>query len=273
MKFNLVQKIVFALFLGVLGYWLWLRSTGMTSGYYNYLFSLIMNIVPVFGGLVAMIGSRYWNGLKSFTGKGIFFLGLGVFFFGCGGLVWSYYNFVIGTAAPYPSLADLGYAPSVFFYALGAVYLCRAAGADLGLQRKYAPLFLAFVPTIMLAISYYLLVVVARDGVLLTAGESILKQILDIAYPLGDFLSLTVSIVISGLSFTYLAPKYRAGIFAILGGLVVMYCADMIFSYTTTRGTYFNGDFGDMLFIVGMFLLSFGALGFLSKSEQDMLAA
>ena len=46
-----------------------------------------------------------------------------------------------------------------------------------------------------------------------------------------------------------------------------MFFADFIFSYTTTVGTFYNGNFGDLIFTVGLFLLSYGVLGFSKLKE------
>ena len=262
MQSNTAQKTA----LGLLGlffvFWAVLRVTHTDIGFYNYLFSFLMCIIPLYAGVIALVSAERWHGLKGLVGKGMFFLGLGLLFWGAGELVWSYYNFFVGVAAPYPSLADLGFAPSTFFYCAGVVYLLRAAGADAGLSRKYAKPLMAGMIVVMFFVSYYLLVIVARSGVLVTHGDPILKSVLDVAYPVGDFISLTLSVVISGLSFRYLTKEYRAGVVALLFGLAMMFAADTIFSYTTTKGTYFNGDFGDLVFTVGTFLLAFGVLAF-----------
>jgi hypothetical protein len=44
-----------------------------------------------------------------------------------------------------------------------------------------------------------------------------------------------------------------------------MYCADSVFSYTTTKETYYNADWGDLLLALGQFLMSFGILAFATK--------
>jgi hypothetical protein len=269
MQLNFAQKISLGFFILFVAFWLALFASGTTAGFYNYLFSFCMCIIPLYGGAIAMISAERWHGLKGFVGKGIFFLGLGLVCWGAGELVWSFYNFFVGVAAPYPSIADIGFAPSVFFYAAGTIYLLRAAGADTGLRQKYAKPFMLLVPVVMFAICYYLLVVVARGGVLLSTGSSWLKSVLDIAYPLGDFISLTLSVVISGLSFRYLTKEYRLGVTMLLFGIAAMFAADMIFSYTTTRGTYFNADFGDLVFTIGTFLLAFGVLAFCNPSYMQ----
>lgn len=269
MHLHTSQKILMGYMAFLIIFWLALFLSHSKSGSYNYLYSFFMSVLPLVGGFFAMEHSRDWKDTHGFVSKGVFFLGLGIFCWGFGGMIWAYYNFFAGVAAPYPSFADIGYAPSVFFYSIGAVYLARGAGADFGLKRKYAKIFIFLAPVIMCAISYYLLVIVARQGNLVTFSDPLLKVFLDIAYPLGDFLSLTLAVVISGLSFKFLIGQYKLAIYSVLSGLGVIFAADMIFSYTTTRGSYFNGDFGDLLFGIALFLLTFGALGFCTNNAEE----
>ena len=262
MYLNGYQKIA-VIFLGFLAvFWAVLWLTHTTEGFYNYLYSFLFGLIPLLAGLVAMFSGKSWGGFRTAIGKAVFFIGLGIFLWGCGETIWSYYNFFLGVAAPYPSLADVGFAPSVFFYGLGTFYLSQASGAKYGWRSKKAKVFAIILPIVIFAISYYLLVIVAREGVLVPEGESLLKAFLDVVYPLGDFLSATIATIITGLSFKYMGGLYRNNIIAVLLGLVVMFVADTIFSYTTTIGTYYNGNFGDLVLTIGMFLLSFGVLGF-----------
>ena len=71
-----------------------------------------------------------------------------------------------------------------------------------------------------------------------------------------------MAVVVSGLSFKYLGGRHKFDIYTILMGLGVMFIADTVFSYTTTVGTYYNGNFGDLLLTTGTTLLTFGVLGF-----------
>ncbi len=214
-----------------------------------------------------MRGSSVWGGSKSVVGKAVFFLGLGIFCWGVGETIWSYYNFFLNQPAPYPSLADIGFAPSIFFYGLGAIFLSKATGAKYGLRNRYAKLFVFVVPFIILALSYYVLVIFARGGVLIPDGETPLKIFLDIAYPLGDFIGLTIAIIVSGLSFKYFGGRYTLDVLLILLGLGTMFLADSVFSYATTLGTYYNGNVGDLLLTLGLFYITFGTLGFCTKPK------
>jgi hypothetical protein len=267
---NSLQKICLAFLVLLVVFWAILFVGGSKEGFYNYLYSFLFGLIPLIGGIFAMVGSRTWGGLKSAVGKAVFFIGLGIFCWGCGETIWSYYNFFLGIPAPYPSLADLGFAPSIFFYGLGAAYLSKATGARFGLRNKYAKIFVTLAPIIILIASYYLLVVLARGGTLVPQGETSLKIILDIAYPLGDLLGLIIAVLISGLSFQYLGGMYKYDIFSILLGLGVMYIADTVFSYTTTVGTYYNANFGDLLLTLGLFFITFGVLGFCNTKHAEI---
>lgn len=268
MKMNTLQKISVGFMAIVVILWLGLFGTNTTEGFYNYLYSFLFGLTPLIAGIIALFSARNWGGLKTAIGKAVFFIGLGIFFWGCGELIWSYYNFFLGVPAPYPSLADLGFAPSIFFYGLGSFYLSRVTGAKFGLRNKLAKFFVVIAPLVILAFSYYVLVILARGGVIVPEGESMLKIILDIAYPLGDFLALAIAVIISGLSFRYLGGRYTWDIIAILLGLGVMFVADSVFSYTTTVGTYYNANAGDLLLATGTFLLSYGVLGFCQDKDQ-----
>lgn len=269
MKLNSHQRIFLVFYLFLVALWLVLFVAGQKEGFENYAFSFLFGLVPLLGGFIAMRRAHIWGGFQSAVGKAVFFIGLGIFLWGAGETVWSYYNFFAGVAAPYPSLADIGFAPSIFFYGLGAVYLSRATGAKFGLRNPLAKLFITIAPFIILVAAYYILVVVARGGVVVPDGETPLKTVLDIAYPLGGFINLAICIIVSGLSFKYIGGKYKTDIYAILAGLLVMFVADSVFSYTTTIGTYYNANFGDLLLATGTFLLSFGVLGFYEPKTAD----
>jgi hypothetical protein len=218
--------------------------------------------MPLVGGFMAVSIASTWGGFQSNAGKAVFLIGLGLFLWGCGNLIWTYYNFVLHIPAPYPSLADLVYAPGMFCYGLGVFYLAKINGIPLALKGIPTKIFLIITPLIVLA-----LILATRDGMISSFSSNPVKIFFDITYPLGDFIALTIAIVLSGLSFRYMKGKYAFDIGAVLLGVGFMFIADSIFSYTTTVGSFYNGDFGDLLFTVGTFLLTFGVLGFYTLKE------
>lgn len=272
---NVPQKVCLSFLIFLFIFWIILFYSGTTTGFYNYLYSFLFGLIPLLGGAVAMVKAKRWGGFKTAIGKAVFFIGLGLFLWGIGETIWSYYNFFLSEPAPYPSLSDIGFAPSIFFYGLGTVYLSKALGAKYGLRNTYAKVFAVIAPIVIFAISYYVLVIVARGGDLgLSSGALYIfgipvipKVFFDIAYPVGDFLAFAIGVVVSGLSFKYMGGRYTWDAASILLGLFVMFVADSIFSYTTTAGTFYNGSFGDLMLTIGLFFLTFGVLGFYNVKQ------
>ncbi len=271
---NTYQKLFLGFFLALVIFWAALFATGTKSGNLNYWYSFLFGLIPLIAGIVGMVKAKLWGGLKSTMGKAIFFISLGLLLWGFGESIWSYYNFFKGVPAPYPSVADVGFAPSIFFWILGTIYLAKASGAMFALRKNtWAKVLAVMLPLILLIPSYYIQIHLARGGTLIPEGETALKAVLDIAYPFGDFLALTFGTLVFILSYKYFGGLYRRAILAILGGLGAMYIADSVFSYTTTKGTYYNADWGDLLLALGVFLLSFGILAFATKPSIDKPAA
>jgi hypothetical protein len=263
---NIYQKTVAAYFGLMVIFWAYLFVSHHNSGNLNYWYSFLFGLIPLVGGLAGMVKSGIWGGLRSSLGKAVFFVSFGLLLWGFGESIWSYYNFFKHVPAPYPSLADIGFAPSIFFWILGTAFLSVATGALFALKKSHiTKVVVVLVPVILLAPSYYLEVHVARGGVLIPQGETALKTVLDIAYPFGDFLALTFAAIVYGLSYKYFGGLYRRAVIFILAGLAVMYCGDSIFSYATTKNTYYNADWGDMILTIGLFLLTFGILAFATK--------
>jgi len=273
MNLNAYQRACTVFLLLLVIFWAALFFGNIKGTFYNDFYDFLYALIPLFGGALALIGYRKWGGLSTILGKAILLLGFGLFLWGCGGVTYAYYNIFLHVEIPYPSIADIFYAPSVFFYTLGAIYLSRTTGIGIGWKHKIGKMFAIITPFVLLLIAYYVEVVLGRGGQLVSEHGNVLKTFLDIFYPLGDFISLAVSVVVAGLSFRYLGGRYKADIFFILIGLGMMFVADSYFSYTTTVGTAYNGDFGDLVFMIAMYLLTCGLLGFNKIQEPEAAPA
>lgn len=274
-KINSFQKTFALFYLFIVGLWVYIQvtgSTGANAGKINFWYSFLFGLIPFFGGLIGMIKSNIWGRFKSVLGKAVFFFSLGLFLWGFGENIWSYYNFFKAEPAPYPSIADIGFAPSIFFWIVGTVYLAKASGAIHAFRKTTWAKVVAFVlPVALFILSYHVLVNVARGGVLVPEGETPLKVVLDIAYPLGDFLALTFALVVMTLSSKYLGGLYKPAIASVMLGLGIMYFGDFSFSYTTTAGTFYNANWGDLLLASGNFFMTFGILGFATKPKNKQI--
>lgn len=218
--------------------------------------------MPFVGGFLGMLKAKPWGYLQSSIGRAIFYLSAGLFSWGAGGMIWAYYNFFEEISAPYPSFADIGFILAIPLWIIGIVNLSRATGAKFGLKQMKGRIYLIAIPIVVTLISYYLLIVVAREGNLVYSLDNYFEMFFDLAYPLGDVAVLTVALLIFGLSFNYFGGRYKLAIAAIIIGFILMYVADFVFSYTTTVETFYNGNWGDYLFTLALFFITFGAVGF-----------
>ena len=249
--------------------------SGITVTSHGYTFALIYGLLPIIGGIVGFNNAEKWGFFNSSMGKALLFLSLGLISWGYGELIWSYYNFFLKEAVPYPSLADVCYILSYPLWALGVFYLGPATGLRFGLKHKSGKVFLILFPLVMIIFSYYFLIIVARQGIF-PMDRGMLKLFFDLAYPIGDVVIATLAFLTYGLSFRYLGGFFRLPIIFLLSGVIINYFADSAFSYTTTVNTFYNGDWVDLLFTTSLFLMSFGVanldhkLLFGNVQEEDL---
>jgi hypothetical protein len=110
------------------------------------------------------------------------------------------------------------------------------------------------------------LVTVARNGQI-TSGGGALKVFFDFAYPLVDVIIVTIALLIYSLSLKYLGGRFKWPVLIVVLGFVLNFFTDFYFSYSTTIGTYFNGSFSDLLFVISLFVICFGISSFDIKTD------
>lgn len=238
-------------------WWLFLFFTGSVNNLNNYLFAFCFGLIPLFGGIFGIVNFNKWGFFKSFIGKGLLFISLGLATWGIGQVIFSYYNLFLNVEVPYPSLADASFILSWPLWGVGVFYLSKATGMKFGLRSKIGQSTFLIIPLITIALSYYFLVIIARDGVLADSG-GYFKLFFDLAYPIGDVVILTMVALVYILSFNYLGGKFKVAINLILIGFVINYIADFSFSYSTTVETFFSANWVDLVFATAMFTLSLG---------------
>jgi len=261
MKINKYSSFLLGFFVLNIIYWVGIQTSNITDLPINLLFSFSTAVLAFAGGLMGLSVSKHWGGRKSAVGKAVLLMSLGITSWSLGNFVWSFYNFILHQEMPYPSLADLGYTLAVPLWAIGIFYLSKATGAKFSLRQLKGRALLIVLPIIATIFSYYFLFVIARDSSFTVEG-GLLKIFLDFYYPLGDWVILTMSFLLFGLSLKYLGGRFRLPVFITLLGFVVMFLADFSFSYTTTVGTYYNGNISDLLFAAALFTISFGVCSF-----------
>lgn len=263
MKLNNSSKTIISLYAITVAFWLALviitrySLVGESTLHLLRLLTQIpLAIIPLVGGILGLKNSTAWGGWKSIMGRGSLFLSLGLIAWASGMVAWNYYIFFTDIEIPYPSLADVGYVLGLLCFVIGIPILSKAVGVKFALRNRQGKVLLFVIPIIVIIISVYLLINVARGGVLVNSSESYLKLFFDLLYPLGDVVILTATSLVYFLSKNLLGGRYKVPILVLLAGFLMFYISDFMFSYTTTLGTYFNGHLVDFLFTTTMFVLS-----------------
>ncbi len=252
------MRLAFLIYFILVLWWAFLFKMGLKETPFNYYYNIPLGLLPICSGILSLFASRGWGGWMSAVGRGVIFLSIGLICWGLGTWVYGFYNLVLDIPVPYPSLGDVLYLASWPCWGIGLVHLSKATGVRFSLRHRRGQLTLFLVPLFATILSYFLLVVVARGGVLTTSSD--IKLFFDIGFPLGDVVILTISLLILGLSAEYLGPRFKWPICIIVFGFLLNYVSDLLFSYRITIDQYFIGDWVDLLFATSMFFQSIGVL-------------
>jgi hypothetical protein len=266
MKVSRDSKIIFAYYLFIFAWWAYFFFTHRAHegdiSLSEALYQFALGLIPLVGGILGLLKSFRWGGAKSSVGRTLLLVSIGAICWGFGQMFWSlYYNILTHVDIPYPSLSDVGYSLSFPFLALGLVNLSKATGARFSLKHPGGKLLALFIIAGGMAAAYYLLIVLARGGVI-DFTEGGLKLFFDLVYPLGDLAIFLSSLLIYGLSFKYLGGRYQLATLSIILGMLVLFIGDLSFSYTTTIGTYYNGTWVDMILPTAWMFIVFGVNSF-----------
>lgn len=214
-------------------------------------------IIALIGAFTGFASAIKWGGLKSILGKALFFFSFGLLFQEAGQLIYSYYIEVAKVQIPYPSWGDAAYFGSTLLYIIGAIYLTRVSGATLTLKNTGYKLVAIFIPIIILAVSYAILMHDFKYG-----HSSGLAIFLDNAYPIGEALYISIGILAFLLSLKLLGGVLKAGILFIIVALVAQYASDFTFVYQSNRGNYVPGDFDDLFYLIAYYIMGLALLKF-----------
>ena len=264
---NTADKLLLVLFILTLALILFLYIANLRGTNINYLHTVLLTLIPGIGGGVGLYRMQQWGGYKSIVGKSLFFSSIGMLFWASGSLFWIFYNFILRVDAPYPSLADLGYGQVYFWWGIGIVMLANATSVKFDVNQSKEKIYFLCAPIVMAIVTFNFIFLQAHGGTLLY--DNPLKVLVDVMYPLGDVVILTLVVLVSGSTFNYLGLRLRLPIVIFLLGLMFNYVADLYFSYTTTIGSYYVGSMTDLFFTIAIFTMSLGLSNLHPKLLKD----
>jgi hypothetical protein len=224
-----------------------LEPSGSTPSDTKYIITNVgISLIVFLGAYIGIDMARKFT-MNGAVGKSLMFISLGMISWGIGQMIWFYYNIVLRTDVPYPSFSDVGYLGLIPLAAYGLYCLWKSLVIKFDLKAKIKTLI---IPLIVFAMTYFLFMYskVAENTDLLTKS-------LNIAYPLGDaiFLSFTVLILASVKGSKLFRP-----IAIICIGFIVEAIADFMFSWSTSAEIYYVGSVFDVPFALAFCIIGIG---------------
>lgn len=215
-------------------------------------------------GFLALVAA--WIGIdtarfftfKSSFGKATLLISFGVLSWGLGNIAFFVYNAFLNVEVPYPSLADVGYLGMIPLANYGLFILLKSIRFRLD-AKTFAKIIIPPIAVLTLLFPVFIYGKLAEEAPLMT-------KFLNVVYPLGDVLFLSLAFVI--LTLSYGSTLFKS--LSILSlGFIVEALADFAFSYTTAAGLYYTGYWTDTLFCLAFFIIGVGLHYF--KSSHDMI--
>lgn len=246
------------LYLIILTWWIKLQVTKATGTNEAYIFNWSYGIIAFSGALYGIrIAKQKWGGWKSVIGRGLILLPLGLLGQWFGLQVWTYYNVIAKVEVPYPSLADIGYFALIPAYTLGALMFAKASGAKFSLKTSGGKIQAFLIPFIGLLLAYWLF--------LKNVGFDLkqpLKTFLDIGYPLGEILPVSIALFTLSLSRNLLGGTMKNRILFLVGAFIFQFITEYYFLYKAGLGLYVNGGFSDLFYATSYTIMSLGLINF-----------
>lgn len=223
----------------------------------NLVWAATYQVTALWGAICGFFIFKSWGGSKSLIGRAIFMLSIGLLLQVFGQTVFSVYNLLLEVEIPYPSLADVGFFGSIPFYIYGTYLISKVCGSKLSLKSGHNRLIAFFVPALLLASSYFIFL---KDY---TFDASFpIRTILDFGYPLGQAVYISFAILAFIFSSDYLGGVAKSTVKFMLIALFVQYIADFNFLSQVAGGTWVNGGYGDLLYLIAYAAMAFAIIRF-----------
>ncbi|OGK11880.1 hypothetical protein A2954_05870 [Candidatus Roizmanbacteria bacterium RIFCSPLOWO2_01_FULL_37_12] len=238
-------------------WWVKLQYNGVGTSE-AYIFNWFYGLIGLSGGIYGIkISVKKWGGWKSIIGKGLILLSIGLLGQWFGLQVWTYYNVFAKIEVPYPSLADIGYFALIPAYTLAAWMFTHASGAKFSLRTKSGKLYALLIPLVSLTLAYAIFL---KDIGFNLSNP--IKLFLDIGYPLGEMLPVSIAAFTLTLSKRLLGGTMKSRIIFLIGAFFFQFLTEYAFLYTAGIETYINGGWNDLMYATSYTIMSLALIAF-----------
>ncbi len=217
-------------------------SSSMLRYFINDVGQLLVALAVVLIGLERARFFTYRSGL----GKALLFISLAALVWGIGKLSLLYHDLIIRVEAPpYPLFSDVLFLATLPLALYGMYMLLKNISISIGVKTAAK---LAAIPIVVL-LAYFLFQGAVEQGAFLLGG------LLSIAFPVGDALILSFALVTLGM---IRGSRLSRPIGIMCVSFIMQVVADMGFIYTVSTGTYYVGNWVEMLYIIRFLVLGAG---------------
>jgi len=216
---------------------------------------IFVNLVTV---LALWLAARHSKNISGKYTKSWVILCLAQLLFTLGDLFWAYFEIII-KSEPFPSVADIFYLSYYPVFFIGILLLSRKSESKIKRINNWFDIGIIFTSAI-LGLGVYLLSPMWNS----LLDETVLVQILSLAYPVGDLILLSALII---LIYSRPNEKLEYPIIFIAISVFIQIVTDIVFSYQSLMDTYVSGGWLDSGWILGY--LSLGIAGYLQSTLRE----
>lgn len=157
-------------------------------------------------------------------------------------IIWVYDELVL-QINPFPSLADFFYLASYPVFLAAIVYLVEKDRSNMQNVSTWLDAGLVFVSAFL-----FLWIILLNPLLESAAGEPLLNQFLNIAYPVGDLMLITALLIVI---YKRSARTMTLPLVLLSVSMLMKIISDLFFSYQSLAGTYVSGGWIDIGWLVG----------------------
>ena len=250
-KINNIKLFLNLLFSIIIAWAISLQFNPIKNTDWNYLFNTGYSLLFLFGGFIG-IYSIYKFKIIGIPKNTLLHLGLALLSYGIGLNVWTYYIYKYQLEVPYPALPDLFFA---LFYPLSMLSVFSFLKLFSFLIKEETVKNLLKITTVISIIMIFIL------GTEISLEVTFWENFFNFYYPISSAFILSASILLIKLSG---GESTKSAIWLSLG-LATHGIAAFFFTIRSSSGTYWNGDFVDILFAISAFLMSLAGINIIKS--------
>lgn len=239
------------LYIALSAWWVMVQFLPFDTDANRELFSATYGVMALWGGIIGLIVSKRWGGGKSALGRALMNFSIGLLLQVFGQISYSAYTYLFHIEIPYPSIGDIGFFGSIFFYIMGAWHLATTVGIGLALDKFVNKICAFIIPTASIFAAYMFF----RDNLEFIADEP-LTTLLNFGYPFGQAIYVSIALLAYLLSWKLLGGIMRPKLSLLLLSLILQYASDFVFLVQTFNETWLTAGFNELMYLSAYFMMT-----------------